>query len=428
MRCARCGNEVSPNEAFCGQCGTPNTSSAQPTEMVSTPTPRSGLLHSYNPNVPLAPSRTNSYDSGMAPLNPTIPPFQYSPDQTADTYPSPTGPSSPQQSPGFHQAPTEAMSPLPSNAQNHPPGYQQSGFTGASISGGYAGQGLYSRQMQPFQTGNYPGPPYPQAPFVLGQDYEYGRRGRLSPPPPKQSNSLLIIICICIAVALIAVASLGTIYLLKSRPTPRIAHPQPTTAPTSVPTLAPTDTPTLEPSPTPSPTPLPSPTLAPTPTPDTDFQWCDQACTNNGFSVEYPKDWQLESAATATVIQFIDTAQPDAYAVFKTLGPVSGSANELINNDLQTNFAPQPGYIAPKQTSTTTISGETWATSVAYHDGKPGPDGTPTQERVEIFTIVHQGKGYIIELQAPDTQFDTVNTQSFENMLGRFQFLPATTP
>src|SRR5436305_367172 len=153
MRCARCGNEVSPNEAFCGQCGTPNTPSAPPPEMMSTPVPHSGLLRSYNPNVPFAPSRTNSYDSGMAPPNPTIPPSQYSPGGIAERDPSPTGPSSPQQSPGFHQAPTEAMSPLPSNPQNYPPGYQQSGFTGAPMSGGYAGQGSYSRQMQPFQTG-----------------------------------------------------------------------------------------------------------------------------------------------------------------------------------------------------------------------------------------------------------------------------------
>src|SRR5947209_9549372 len=117
MRCPRCGNEVSPNEAFCGQCGTPNTPSAQPTEMVSIPVSHSGLLRSYNPNVPFAPSRTNSHDSGMAPPNPTIPPSQYSSSGSAGTYPSGTGPSSPHQSTGFHQAPTEAMSPLSSNPQ-----------------------------------------------------------------------------------------------------------------------------------------------------------------------------------------------------------------------------------------------------------------------------------------------------------------------
>jgi hypothetical protein len=320
------------------------------------------------------------------------------------------------------------MSPLSSNPQGYRPSYQQSTFPEAPMSGGYTGQGPYDPQMQPFQTGNYPGSTYAQTPFATGQGYEYGRRGRLSPPPQKQSNGLLILICICTAVALLAVASLGTLYLLKTRSAPRTSQSHPIVVPTSVPTLVPTATPTLEPSPTPSPTPLPSPTPAPTATPDSGFQWCDQSCTNNGFSLEYPTDWQPEVATPATIIQFINPNQPGAYAVFKSLGSVPGNANDLINNDLQTNFASQPGYVAPKQTSTTTISGETWATAVAYYQGKISQDGTPTKERLEIFTIVHQGKGYIIELQAPNAQFDTVNTQSFENMLGRFQFLPATTP
>jgi hypothetical protein len=39
-----------------------------------------------------------------------------------------------------------------------------------------------------------------------------------------------------------------------------------------------------------------------------------------------------------------------------------------------------------------------------------------------VYATVHQGKAYIIELQAPDAQFDSANTQYFEAMLGRFQF------
>lgn len=435
MRCPRCGNEVGPNEAFCGQCGTPNAPPAQSTEMVSTPAPhtRNGLLSSYNPNTPFAASRTNTYDSGTVPPNPTIPPPQYASGGPPGMHQPAAGPSNPQQSTAFNQEPTEAMSALPPSTQGYSVGYQQPGFPGASMSGAYPGPGTYGPQVQPSQRGNYPGPAYPAAPFATGQGYEYGMRGKLTPPPQKRSNSMLIItVCICVVVVLIAVAGLGTIYLLKSRPASRISHLQPTVAPTRVATLAPTPnpTPTMEPTPTPSPTPIPSPspTLTPTLTPDTGFQWCDQACTNNGFSVEYPKDWQFGPATTPTIVEFINPAQQDVYATFKTLGPVPGNASDLINKDLQTNFASQPGYVAPTQTSTTTISGETWATTVVYYQGKAGQDGTPIKERVEIFAIVHQGKGYIIELQAPDAQFDSVNTQSFENMLGRFQFLPATTP
>jgi hypothetical protein len=172
-----------------------------------------------------------------------------------------------------------------------------------------------------------------------------------------------------------------------------------------------------------TPTPTPSPTPIPTPSPDTGFQLCDAICVNNGFSVEYPNNWQVGPATTTNVIQFLNPDQPDEYAAFKALGPISDNASDLINMDLQTAFTSQPGYVAPTSTSTTTISGETWATAVASYQGKAAPDGTLPKERVEVFAIVHQGKGYSIELQAPDAHFDAVNTQSFENMIGRFQFL-----
>jgi len=42
--------------------------------------------------------------------------------------------------------------------------------------------------------------------------------------------------------------------------------------------------------------------------------------------------------------------------------------------------------------------------------------------RIEVYATIHQGKAYIIELQALDSQFDAVNTQYFERMLVRFQF------
>src|SRR6266699_260506 len=60
MRCPRCGNEVSRDEVFCGQCGAPITNQppAQPTEMVNTPSPHAGLLSSYNTR--LAPQSSSS--------------------------------------------------------------------------------------------------------------------------------------------------------------------------------------------------------------------------------------------------------------------------------------------------------------------------------------------------------------------------------
>src|SRR5438874_12711162 len=81
MRCPKCGNEVSQDEAFCGQCGTPTLPPAHPTEMVYTPPQRSGLLNSYNPNTinntnnpNLPASPPNAYNTGMLP-----PPQTYNP-------------------------------------------------------------------------------------------------------------------------------------------------------------------------------------------------------------------------------------------------------------------------------------------------------------------------------------------------------------
>src|SRR5438874_2618605 len=101
MRCPKCENEIGPDEAFCGQCGTPVSSPAQPTEMVYTP--HSGQLNSYNVNNgnrQLAPGSTYAQNSAMLPPLPPVP----------------------RQQTNFYQDATEAMTSLPNN--NLPSGYQ----------------------------------------------------------------------------------------------------------------------------------------------------------------------------------------------------------------------------------------------------------------------------------------------------------------
>jgi hypothetical protein len=393
MKCPNCGNDLNPEEVFCGQCGTPNLPTAKPTEMVNTPPSRHGLL-------------SGGYQAAASP-----PPGTGTLPQP-DTRPV-TRPPGPQQG-GFYQDPTEAISALPKQGQNYPAGYPQQGFAGTPMPGGYP---AYGPPAHPFQAGNYSGTLYPptQQGFPTGQGY--GMPPGVTPPPQKQGSSIaLIIACVCLALAVITVGAFGAVYLLhnnSSSKTPVASHPN--ASPTSVATA------TSVPSPSPTAIPSPSPTVTATttPAPDPGFAWCDVTCTSNGFSIEYPGAWLQKPTSDATGTQFTNPTQPDEFAAFKTPGVTTATADQLVSSDLN-NFSSQPGYITPTPTSTTslstTIGGENWSYQTAYYqlNGQT--------ERIQVYATVHQGKAYIIELQAPDAQFDSANTQYFEAMLGRFQF------
>ncbi len=417
MRCPNCGNEVSQDEAFCGLCGTPVAPQAYATEMVYTP-PGSGQLHppslSSSPNSNntsrLPPSTPDGYNPNMAP--PQSGPID--PHQSAIR---PAG----QQQTGFYQDATEAMSALPgNNGQGFQTGYNQQGFVGtpAPLQGGYPGTGQYGPSMQPLQAGSYSQPGYPQAPpFPTGQNYGgYGVQPQYTPLPQKrQSNIVLVIASIFLVIALIGAIAFGSLYFLRGHNTSGAAI-----TPTAVPTLAPTATPS--PTPSPTATSIPSPTVPPTAAPDANFSWCTSACTGNGFIVEYPQGWNQGQTSDKTGVLFLNPSQPDQYTAFKVPTTQGNSnANDLVDADLQNNFANQQDYNAPTSKSVTTIGGETWTYATATY----GLNGQ--KEKVQVFATVHLGKNYVIELQAAKDMFDQVNTQYFSTMIGRFQFQQATT-
>ncbi|HEU5230543.1 MAG TPA: zinc ribbon domain-containing protein [Ktedonobacteraceae bacterium] len=394
MRCPNCGNEISQEEVFCGQCGTPNTLITQSPAQINTPH-RSGLLSTNATNTSSSP-----YDSPP----PTMPgtqatnlssqaSFSAMPDQVSHANQSQIGPN---HQTGFYHDATEAMSMPP--GQSYPTMYPpQQNFPAPTQA----------------QLGNFTGSSYPQQPFTPTSGFDNSMRIRATPPPTThkdQGNAVILVVSICLVVVLIGVIGFATIFLMKGQNNPQQAN-QPTVV--STPTQAPTPSPT----PTQAPTPTPSPTAVPTAPPDSGFLGCGPVCNNDGFTTEYPQNWQPGAVTNATGIQFANPDQTDQYAAFKALGPTTASADALAADDLQTNFASQQGYTPPAATSTATISGETWVTAVASYQ-------TDTQkERVQVYATVHQGKAYIIELQAPDEQFDAINAQFFVNMLGKFQFL-----
>ena len=390
MRCPNCSNEISLEETFCGQCGTPVILSAKPVD----PTNRQGLLSSgyYSASSPAS----DIYKSGMRPSTNNQPSMM---------------PSSTQQQNGFHQDPTQAMSASPSNqVQNYPTMYPQQNYGNSSIQWGYSGTGQSIPQMMPFQSDNYTGTMYPPTQtYPTGQGY--GMPPGFTPPPPKKrSNIALIIISIFITLALITILAFGATLLVRTSNSSKeqLSHQNATATSVPTPTLVPNPSPTSAPSPTPT----PSPTFTPTPAPDAGFTLCDTTCTSNGFSVEYPNGWTQNATADSTGTQFTNPAQSDEFAAFKTPGTTSITAGQLVNNDLN-NYASQSGYNAPTPTpsSNATIGGENWSYQIAYYQLNN------QTARIEVYATVHQGKAYIIELQALDSQFDMVNTQYFERML-----------
>ena len=63
------------------------------------------------------------------------------------------------------------------------------------------------------------------------------------------------------------------------------------------------------------------------------------------------------------------------------------------------------GLYAPTSTETTRLVETNWTYAIAHYTLNS------QTERIEVFATVYQGKAYIIELQAAESQFDTIYTQ-----------------
>lgn len=410
MKCRTCGNEVSSEEAFCGQCGTPTVApQALQTEMMHTPPPRSGRLNGYPPNETFG--AQNNTRGGTPPINTQGASFPPS----ASIPPPPTPQSAASQGTGFYRDATEAMSVLPSNPNA---GYQQPypvtppshAYSPQSTptSYGFPGQ-VPPAQGQPLQTGNYAGQAYPQQlPVQGGQGYR-----SIPTAPQKQQNGVVIfIVSICLVIALLSVVGIGTLYILKGRN----AAPKDVQTQGIVPTA--TTVPTDVPTPTATVTPTPTATTLPTATPNAGFAYCGTLCTANGFSTQYPQGWSAIPLTGAQGVQFVNPNPADQSATFKTPGATTSSPNDLVANDLQQNFATtKSNYAVVTPAATDYIGGETWFKEVITYQEAAQP-----KELVEVYANVHQGKAYILELQASADQFATATTPNFATIKNQFQF------
>jgi len=413
MKCPRCGNEVSLEEAFCGQCGTSIAApQALPTEMVHTPPPQSGRLNSSYPNSGNVGTQ-NAYGVPPSINGASFPASASLPHLPQQPIPS----SASSQSTGFYRDATEAMSVVPSNPNG---GYQQPLYPMTPPSGAYPPQGApvgygFPGQPplgQPLHPGNFAGQAYPQPPVPAGQGYR-----NVPLAPQKQRNGAVIfIVSICLVITLLSVVGLGTLYILKGRnAAPKDTQTQgPASTVTTVPTAT-SEVPTATIAPTA--TTAPTPTAVPTATPDPGFAYCGQLCAANGFSTQYPQGWSAVPLTGVQGVQFVNPSAPDQTAIFKALGATASSPTDLVANDLQQNFAGKNGYTVVTPAATDSIGGETWFKEVITYQG-----ATQQKELVEVYANVHQGKAYILELQASQDQFATATTPAFATIKIRFQF------
>ncbi len=403
MKCRTCGNEVDKEEAFCGQCGTPlAVPQALQTEMMQTPP--SGRLNGYGPNEPFGPA--NNSPVGTRPLyapGASLPPPASRQQQQTPQFPA-------GQNTGFYRDATEAISVVPSNPNM---GYQQPYPTtppahayppqSTPTSYGFPGQ-VSQPQGQPLQTGNYVG--------QLGLPQQ-GQRAVPNPPQRQRNGAVLFIVSMCLVVALLSVVGIGTLYVLKGRSATSSSTQAQVPTATTVPVEVPTATPTLIPTDTVAPTPTTIATAAPL----AGFASCGTLCTSNGFSTQYPQGWAASPLAGTPGVQFVNTNPSDQMAIFKTLSAAAGDPNALVARELQQNFATKNNYQVVTPVATDSLSGETWFKEVITYQ----EDGQP-KEMVEVYANVHQGKAFILELQAAVDDFEAATTQNFATIKSQFQF------
>jgi hypothetical protein len=377
MKCQHCGNELVPDEVFCGQCGNPNATPVQATEMMQAPSFKNGLpgANQSRPNQSAIRQNQGSQQQG-----------------------------------GFYQDATEALSSMAPGMQ-----YPQQGFQNSpGMTSGYNNSGQFGTQaqQQPFLTGNYPpNMTYPPTATGFASGQTYGSRAEA---PQKRTNALMVAGIVCLIFAIITVGAVGTLFVLKGANNNQSSTPSPVVQATA--------TATATPSPTPSPTatPSPTPTVIPTAAPDANFSWCGTQCTQNGYQIEFPNGWVQGAAQSGPGIQFTNPGNADTiYAAVKTPSSGSSSASDLISADVA-NFSGQTNFTGPQSVLSATIGGENWSYSIITYQLNS------QTEQVNIYATIHQGKGYVVELQAAQAQFPSINTQFFGPMIASFQFVAVT--
>ncbi|GCE28479.1 hypothetical protein KDA_39630 [Dictyobacter alpinus] len=257
--------------------------------------------------------------------------------------------------------------------------------------------------------------PPPQIPFQPVPQTPYQAQTGLRISPYK-----MLVISICVLVVIIGILGVAAINASsksgkQTNTTQKPAHSYTSIEATSTPVVVNTPTSVVVSTPT--------PVAVSTVVPEAGFLWCGSECASSGFIDEYPVGWQLTALPISTGMQFINPQQGDQVATFKSQNGATAAADQLLAAEIQTVYASQPGYQAPQAVQAATIGGETWATAGVAYMG-----ANQAKEHVTVCVTVHQGKTFILEFQAPESQFAQVSTAYYNIMIGKFQFIQTGTP
>jgi hypothetical protein len=309
MNCQRCGNEVQPEELFCGQCGTATLSSPLPTSRINSvslgrkdlpfpyknasppqqiPTPHSQALSTQTPPHP----QTRNLFSPSGGLSAARYHSQEALESRQETL------SVEQHQTKFYQDATEVMS-LPSNQAiaGQVGDSSQQAFPDPRAQKDRAAPERQRLPVRPPTQSLHADQyrlPYASYSSQIASSQRYDSRRPIRPSTSSQSHKQqpgLTVLIVSVGLVFLLMCAIG-ITALFLRGSSQSTMTSELVSPTAVlqPTLTQTATPTPQTTPTPTP--------VSTPLPDPGFMWCGPTCTNYGFSVQYPVGWQLGGAPT----------------------------------------------------------------------------------------------------------------------------------
>lgn len=174
-------------------------------------------------------------------------------------------------------------------------------------------------------------------------------------------------------------------------------------------------------------TPSPQSTITPSPSPSPEIGFRLYTDKTNGFLVQYPERWSIDSSA-APVIQFSDNSTETGYVMQVALpSPASltsstsdpTKATTWVNYELNT-FAqkyPQNFILLNSGSETRDIGGVLWQSGAGLITNNS------SGIHLQVYATVYQGKPYLINLLCAQDRFSAGSLEYFDPMLSTFAFL-----